>query len=208
MSVRVYWLDCREVDPESGRVRALMSPRRLEKLRNIPAGHGRRQSAAAELALVMAMAHERVGAGGLQIVEWYPMEGGKPVAADAPHFCLAHAGDVAVCTVSDAPVGVDVESARSISPGMRRKIFSASEQSRADADMLWTWVAKESYIKLTGEGLRRSMAGFSASEGEILNGDGSRLACVRTVPIEWRDYTMCVCTERSQQIDVLRLKWN
>lgn len=214
MSVRVYWLDCRTVEPDSERVQALMSFSRLEKLRKITAGHGRQQSAAAELALAMAMAQERVRSGvdtalRLQAVQWRPLPGGKPVVDDGLHFCLAHAGHMAVCAVSDAPVGVDVEpAARVVSQGMRRKILSPVEQNRPDADLLWTWVAKESYIKLTGEGLRRSMAGFSAAEGEILDHTGNRLACVRTVPTEWSDYTLCVCTKQPQPIAVQRLIWN
>ena len=212
MSVRVYWLDCREVDPESPRVWALMSRRRQQRLSQISTVQGRRQSAAAELALVMAMACERSGADQMQSlsqVEWRPLPGGKPVIGEGGlHFCLAHAGDLAVCAVSEAPVGIDVEPMRNISPGMRRKIFSAAEQQRSDGDMLWTWVAKESYIKLTGEGLRRSMTGFSATEGEIVDGNGRRLAWLRTLPLEWPDYTMCVCAQQAQPVSVRRLYWN
>ena len=121
MSVRLYWLDCRRVDPEAARVQSLMSDRRKEKLAAIRDEAGRRQSAAAELALAMAMARETGRP--LQRVNWHTLPGGKPVVTDGLCISLAHSGDAAVCAVCERPVGVDVEAPRAMSPAMRRKIF-------------------------------------------------------------------------------------
>ena len=41
---------------------------------------------------------------------------GKPFIVDHPniHFNLSHSGDVAICAVSNQPVGIDIETPRSI----------------------------------------------------------------------------------------------
>lgn len=205
MSVRVYWLDCRRVDPAAERVWALMSENRRAKLREIHDETGRRQSAAAELALVLAMAHER-GAQP-QAVDWHVLPGGKPAIKGGLCFNLAHAGVVAVCAVCERPVGVDVEAPRHIPAAMRRKIYSSAEQDRPDDMLRWTWVAKESFIKLTGEGLKRSMAGFWAREGEILDSEGNLLACVQTVAFARPEYILCVCTQQRDTVRVIDLDW-
>ena len=49
MSIRIYWIDVRTVDPDSPRVRALMSARRREKLDGLPLINERRRSAAAAM---------------------------------------------------------------------------------------------------------------------------------------------------------------
>lgn len=205
MSVRVYWLDCRKVDPAEERVWALMSEKRRDKLRAIRDETGRRQSAAAELALALAMARENGTQP--QAVNWHALPGGKPEVEGSLRFNLAHAGDVAVCAVCEQSVGVDVEAPRQIPAAMRRKIYSAAEQDRPDDMLRWTWVAKESFIKLTGEGLKRSMAGFSAREGEILDNEGNLLACVQTVAFARPEYILCVCTQQRDDVQVIELDW-
>lgn len=205
MSVRVYWLDCRKVDPAEERVQALMSERRKEKLAAIRNVAGKRQSAAAELALVLAMARETGTQP--QTVNWTTLPGGKPVMANGQHVSLAHSGDVAVCAVCEQPVGVDVEAPRAVPAGMRRKICSAGEMERQDVDLLWLWVAKESYLKLTGEGISRAMSGFSAEEGEITDAEGRRLAHVKTAAEPMPGYIMCACTVDMEEMEMIELQW-
>ena len=205
MSVRLYWLDCRKVDPAEERVQALMSERRNEKMAVIRDEKGKRQSAAAELALVLAMARET----GVQpqVVNWTTLPGGKPVAEGRLHFSLAHSGDVAVCAVCEQSVGVVVEAPRLIAPGMRRRICAASEMKRPDADLRWLWVAKESYLKLTGEGISRAMSGFAAMEGAIVDEQGRRLAYLCTAQEPMPGYILCACTVDMETVEMLELQW-
>lgn len=204
MSIRIYWIDVRTVDPDSPRVRALMSARRREKLDGLPLIDERRRSAAAELALALAVARER-GTPPAP-VPWAAQKGGKPhLPGGEVHFSLSHAADAAVCAVADQPVGVDVERARSVSRSLRRRLLSPAEVDRPDDRLLWTWVAKESYLKLTGEGIARPMTGFSAREGQIADAAGRRLACVRTVDFPWPDYTLCVCAAEAEPTELIRL---
>ncbi len=205
MSIRVYWIDARAVDPDSSSTRALMSERRREKLARLPLAGERRRSAAAELALALAMARERGGQPGP--VPWAVQRGGKPYLPGSQlHFSLSHAADAAVCAVADQPVGVDVERSRPIARGLRRKLLSPAEIDCSDGALLWKWVAKESYLKLTGEGLARPMTGFSAREGRIADEAGRALACVRTAEFPWPDYTLCVATERQEPLELIALR--
>lgn len=203
MSIRVYWLDCREID--EARVRHLLSEARLCRMEALIVPEDRRRSAAAEVLLALALAKEKNCAPG--IVHWRTAEGGKPYVEGGPCFSMAHSGEIAVCAVYEQDVGVDVEMPRRLHPGMRRKILCGTEWDTPEGQLLWKWVAKESYVKYTGEGLRRSMAGFSAREGEILNADGKYLACVQTVPIQPEGGIVCVCTGRTDDITVERLMW-
>ena len=204
MSIRIYWIDVRTVDPDSPRVRALMSARRREKLDGLPLIDERRRSAAAELALALAVARERGTP--LAPVPWVAQRGGKPhLPGGEVHFSLSHAANAAVCAVADQPVGVDVERARSVSRSLRRRLLSPAEADRPDDRLLWTWVAKESYLKLTGEGIARPMTGFSAREGQSADAAGRRLACVRTVDFPWPDYTLCVCAAEAEPTELIRL---
>lgn len=205
MSVRVYWLDCRKVDPAKERVRRLMSPRRREKIAAIRDENGRRQSAAAELALVLALAQERGGQ--VRMVKWETLPGGKPVLDDGLYVSLAHSGDMAVCAVFERDVGVDVEAPRDVPAAMRRKVYSSAEQERPDRMLRWTWVAKESYLKMTGEGISRAMNGFAAEEGAIMDMDGSRMACVRTAPDTLPGYILCVCAADMNDVELTELQW-
>lgn len=204
MGIRIYWVDIRSVDPASPEIRALMSENRRRKLAEPALPDERRRSIAAELALVFGMAREQNGKA--SPVEWTKGFRGKPFLPEGClHFSLSHASDAAVCAIADAPVGVDIERQRSISRGLRRKLLAPSETDAPDELLLWKWVAKESYLKLTGEGLARPMAGFSAEEGRISDGDGRALACVQTIPFVWPDYTLCVSTPVPEAAELIRI---
>jgi 4'-phosphopantetheinyl transferase len=91
---------------------------------------------------------------------------GKPQlpAATGLHFSLSHAGDVALCAVGGAPVGVDVEAVpagagylelmSALEPRERRAVGALPAAERAAA-FTQCWVRKEAYLKGTGEGLSR-----------------------------------------------------
>lgn len=78
---------------------------------------------------------------------------GKPVISGLPgfHFSLSHSGDMAMCAVSDREIGADLQKNRPVSDRVKRRFFSQREQESSDLLRLWTM--KESYGKLTGEGI-------------------------------------------------------
>lgn len=83
--------------------------------------------------------------------------GGKPYLASRPgiHFSIAHSGDWAVCALSGASVGADVERVRELYPGASRLFLSNVESAHACCarDVIALWTLKESYLKRTGEGI-------------------------------------------------------
>ena len=78
---------------------------------------------------------------------------GKPYFPDRAdiHCSLSHAKTHVLCALSNTPVGIDIESPRTISP--RTIKFFASVEELTIFDPLDLWVLKESYIKLIGSRL-------------------------------------------------------
>lgn len=101
---------------------------------------------------------------------------GKPYIADHPdiHFSLSHSGNVALCALSDQPVGADVEVPRKISPSLIAYTMNDSEQEQINAStnptmkFLFFWTRKEALLKLTGEGIRNDLKGVLAEAEKYL----------------------------------------
>lgn len=97
---------------------------------------------------------------------------GKPFIADHPdiHFSLSHSGNVALCVVSDQPVGADVEVPRKITPSLIAYTMNADEQAQINASanpemqFLHFWTRKEALLKLTAEGIRNDMKEVLSAE--------------------------------------------
>lgn len=90
---------------------------------------------------------------------------GKPRLAHYPaiHFNLSHCSAAAACAVSDAPVGIDIETIQPIDDDLLAHTMSAAEREAiaaapsAAVEFTRLWTMKESLLKLTGEGLRDDM---------------------------------------------------
>lgn len=93
-------------------------------------------------------------------------ESGKPYFENSPlEFGISHSGELAVCALSDKPVGIDVEkvreirnvealSARFLSERERYYVTQSSDKSRA---FLEIWTKKEAYLKESGVGLNTDL---------------------------------------------------
>ncbi len=98
-------------------------------------------------------------------------EHGKPRLAGDPgvHFNLAHAGDRAVCVVSNSRVGCDVERLGRRGAGVAERFFTPEEYERIlaapepERDAVFTrlWALKESFLKVTGLGLSLPLGAFA-----------------------------------------------
>ena len=90
---------------------------------------------------------------------------GKPYLSEHPdiHFSFSHSGTVALCTLSDRPVGADVEVPRKIRPSLVSYTMNESEQGLINAaanptmQFLRFWTRKEALLKFTGEGIRNNL---------------------------------------------------
>lgn len=86
-------------------------------------------------------------------------EFGKPYG-EKVEFNFSHSGNIAVCAISDNPVGVDVEKIRNVSMDIAKRKFCTNEydfiiNSTNSTDSFFEyWVKKESYVKALGKGLR------------------------------------------------------
>ena len=125
---------------------------------------------------------------------------GKPRLAHYPdiHFSLSHSGTLAVCAVADKAVGVDVERPRAVSEALVRRVLTAEEQTwlagQADpkAAFIRLWTRKESFLKLTGEGLSRAPDSFSVLP------QADDIAPAGFAERDISDYRVCVCCEGAE----------
>ena len=65
-------------------------------------------------------------------------------------FSLSHSGGLALCALSDAPVGVDIEVVRPRRAGLPRRLLSSAELEGFDGaleDFYRIWTLKESWCK-------------------------------------------------------------
>lgn len=95
-------------------------------------------------------------------------ENGKPHFMHFPHiqFNISHSGDFVAAAFDKNPVGIDIQEHRKLKESVARHFLSAweMEQLRMQTGdenreelLCRLWTIKESYIKLTGEGMRKSM---------------------------------------------------
>lgn len=99
---------------------------------------------------------------------------GKPYIQSGSNlqFNLSHSGNRAVCSISNCPVGCDIEMLKSPSLNIAKRFFSSMENKilagTADPDekeklFFKIWTMKESFVKCTGKGLSEDFASFSVN---------------------------------------------
>lgn len=151
----------------------LLSKQRREQALKFRNDLGRCTCAAAYLLLCEGLQRE-YGMMDLPIFEYG--EHGKPFIKGNPdiHFNMSHCREAVICVLSDAPVGVDVESVRTLNESLVRYTMNDGEQQeifhsdRSDIAFTRFWTMKEAVLKCSGEGLTRDLktvlAGVSGIE--------------------------------------------
>lgn len=89
-------------------------------------------------------------------------KGGKPYAEGLDiHFSLSHSGNLAVCAISDKPVGIDVEQNKKANFNVARRCFTKAElqyvlsgKEKSQQRFFEVWTKKEAYVKLLGTGIQ------------------------------------------------------
>ena len=125
---------------------------------------------------------------------------GKPFIQGGPVFNLSHASDLAALVVAgDVSVwlGVDIEGARVIDPGLDAYAFATEERAalRAldpqdrDRAFFLGWTRKEAVVKATGQGLRADLQSFSVTLDPAAPPRLIRMAGQR--PEDWRLHDFC-----------------
>lgn len=137
---------------------------------------------------------------------------GKP-QAERVHFNLSHSGNLVICAVSEkAEVGCDIEKTEQKTQGVAERFFHRNEveylqkfQGQERNEMffrLWTW--KESYIKMTGEGLHLPLREFEIlPEGERIQvSRGDEILPCHIMEYNIPEYKVSVCAEEEFARDV------
>jgi phosphopantetheine--protein transferase-like protein len=127
---------------------------------------------------------------------------GKPYfSGNQLYFSLSHTKTMALCAVSDAPVGADCETVRPISPRVANRVLSPLEltQYRTAIDpqdaFFRFWTMKEAWVKYTGEGLH----GFPKHTDFRLEIPGLPMPNAPTFHLFFdKDCQMAVCTPLSE----------
>ncbi|MGI6665513.1 MAG: 4'-phosphopantetheinyl transferase family protein [Christensenellaceae bacterium] len=124
-------------------------------------------------------------------------ERGKPYFREFPEiqFSLSHSGGYWAVAFSPVPIGLDLEKAREANmASIASRFFHPEEyaylKQQDYTDFFHIWTAKESYVKLTGEGITDAFMMFSVvAEGELKPPKEAHAFWFDT----FLDYTLCVC---------------
>lgn len=162
---------------------SLFTASRRERLAAVKTELGRAQSVAAEMAFLLARP--------ANAADYAYGENGKPVAEDG-YLSISHAGFYGLCAWGTAPVGADIERERPNLARLARRLFAPGE---SEGDPLLTWCAKESYVKLTGEGLSKPFSSIRLKNDRILDARGQTLARVYAGFVG--DFRLCVCSREA-----------
>lgn len=117
---------------------------------------------------------------------------GKPFLKSHPAFnvSLSHAGNIALCAISEAEIGADVQDHRELAADYLLRIAErfftppekeALEKLRGEAQRVLfyrIWAAKESYAKLTGKGMAEDFTTFLADFDAM---------CIRRFPFDQKN---------------------
>ena len=134
---------------------ALVPPAQQQRLLTMRFEEDRLRSLAAGLMLHCALDALQVPRH-LRRVQRLP--GGKPILPHYPlQISLSHSGTVALCAVSTAPIGADVQHLHAPADGLLRRVCSEEERtylaSQPDSAAAFTalWARKESLLKMLGK---------------------------------------------------------
>lgn len=114
---------------------------------------------------------------------------GKPVL-DGLFFNISHSDEYVICAVGDKEVGCDIEKISEIKSDIAKRFFSKTECEYLNSfevspdnkllEFFRIWTIKESYIKMTGEGISIGLDTFSVNFHNK-NGDYNDIYILRKV---------------------------
>lgn len=180
------------------------------------------QSAAAELAICAAMKNS-----GRPFAppDYAYKESGQPTIQNG-HISISHTEGYAACAIAREPVGIDVERGHTFSKAAAKRILSPQEELMSDstnADELLSriWTVKESFLKMTGEGIPGGMrtleliaAGDGSSDVWTIK-RGTELEAGRAVLLsisgsgnsaDFNDAYLSVCTKKKAMMHINRFE--
>ena len=199
--VNVYAADIENLlDPkEHPQMMEGLSDTRKDKILRQKTARGRIQSLGAGLLLKTVLEKYKIS----EEQVWVD-DKGKPQADDI-HFNLSHTNGMVICAVGSKPVGCDIEYRKDVPDSIAKRYFSDNENSYLERfegvsyqrEIFRIWTMRESYTKMTGEGLRVPFARYETrveGAGFVVYRDGKREHC-QLKEYEIPEYQVTVCTE-------------
>lgn len=186
--------DLEKINDIEGALKLLTEERRRKypKLRNEKA---RRECLAAGLLLRKVLEIH-----GVDLKTVHTNDDGKP-EAEGICFNLSHSGNVVICAASKDNVGCDIEKIGSAPKRVAERFFCEDEidwiESFANEDknreFFRIWTMKESYLKMTGEGLRTALNSFRVFPDILkISREGNMQPCLMK-EYKYSGYQITVC---------------
>lgn len=193
-NIYVCFADVSDIDIKSENIRSVLSKKRICRIDEIKKETAKRLSAGAELMLVNAVRKKLPYAA--VPVEYETGEYGKPyfIGIDNAYFSLSHSGNVAICALTDAPVGVDVQSERRPNMALAKRFFSEIEYKAVDSEpeIMFNriWTRKEAAAKADGRGIAIGLRSLDVIDSKVKH--SGRLYLTLDIPSPWNGYYMSV----------------
>lgn len=165
----LYGLSQMGILREDGRMAEVSSPKSCGSVMDLPDGHGKAAESSDKACTVPGPE--------MDFPRFHYGENGKPYLDGVKdlYFNVSHSGELAVCAIAPCEVGCDVEKIRDRKTAVARRFFAPAEyeaicsQENAEARQrlfFRFWTLKESFLKVTGEGLRLGLDSFQIIPGE------------------------------------------
>ena len=174
--------------------------KRKEKILSYQFENGRKESLGSVLMLQKVLSQNNLNPQNIKYGK-----NGKP-EIDGLHFNISHAENFVICSVSENPVGCDIEKIRSIKSGFEKRFFTQNEVSYLDKfpgeeklkQFFRLWTMKESYMKFTGDGMKLALNRFEfiIEDSVKVFRDGILIPCF-IKEYEFLDYCISVCCEKN-----------
>lgn len=195
-------------DPkESPKVLEGLSEERREKILRKNHLEGRKEALGAGLLLKEVLARF-----GHRQEEIRINENGKP-EIEGFYFNLSHSHGKVFCAVSEDEVGCDVEKVGKFRENVEKRICSEQEKAYLETlsgevrvrEFYRTWTRKESYVKMTGEGIRFPLAQVEFVAGNIYRKE--QLVSCHLKEYEMGEFLFAVCAKEEEfaPMEVVRI---
>ena len=153
-------------------------------------------------------------------MEYISGENGKPFFKNHPeiYFNISHSKSYVICSISDKPVGCDIEKIGNADLRIANRFFTDKEKSFVNSQtnteeknesFYRIWTLKESYIKYTGKGLAQGLASFEfVLDDEIVLYDKGERQNLYFKEYKTNGYRIAVCAEEndfSEIFEILKL---
>lgn len=212
--VHVYAVDITDLpDPlEYPKLMEELSENRKQKIIECRQQESRKQSLGAGLLL----RHVLKSHGILEQAIWTGKYG-KP-ETEGIYFNLSHSKNMVVCAVSEGIVGCDIEKISKLPEKVADRFFCEDEikylnqvsAEKRSEEFFRLWTMKESYIKMTGEGLHLPLNRFEmcfSEEGIKVRRDGEIQNCFFK-EYDMPGYKLTVCAKEKEFAEQILLRFH